>query len=153
MSKKKTLRTIAQCLIIVAFCALGAASRSHKQATVSTFTAGSPGWAQININKDTDYDLAFDDVVSVLSRNFEIEVLSPETGYVRTKWNTTWLNKEDGTYQKNYRVRCTIKMSKQRMRIDINTEAEWYDGKVWIIGYDTQALATLKQDITGVVGS
>lgn len=153
MQTKKTFGIALQCILIVAFCILATASKSKKHATTYTsFVEGSPGWAQLKIAKETDYDLAFDDVVSVLSRNFEIEVLSPETGYIRTKWNTTWRRDSEGNYSKDYRVRVTIKMSKKRMRVDINTEAEYRRGNVWIIGNDTQLLETLKSDISGVIG-
>ena len=155
MQKKKFIAIIAQCLILVLFCGFGAASHSKKKAvsTVATFVEGDPGWAQIKIAQGMDYDLAFDDVVSVLSRNFEIEVLSAETGYIRTKWNTTYRKMSDGSYNRDYRVRVTIKMSRKRMRVDISTEAELLRNKVWIVGNDTQLLTTLKQDIAGVVGS
>lgn len=152
MQTKKTFLIVLQLVTLVAFGILGTASKSKKQATTPIyFVAGAPGWAQLKIGSDTDYDLAFDDVVSVLSRNFEMEMLTPETDYIRTKWKTYGQYTELGK-QPNYRVRVTIKMSKKRMRIDINTEAEYYNGRMWIIGNDTQTLETLKQDIAGVIG-
>lgn len=109
------------------------------------------GWASVLISDKVSYDLAFDDVMGILSkRGFEIEMVTKEAGYIRTKWVHNW--NSNGKTFKNYRVRVTVKLSEQRKRVDINTEAELLDGKYWIKGHDTELLETMKQDISGVLG-
>lgn len=104
------------------------------------------------ISDKISYDLAFDDVMSILSRrSFEVEMVTKEAGYIRTKWINNWST--DGKNIRNYRVRITIKLSEQRKRVDINTEAELLIGKRWVRGYDTSLLETMKQDVAGVLGS
>ena len=98
------------------------------------------------------YELAFDDVLSIVTRNFEIDMISPEAGYIRTKWNTTYIRMSDGSIRRDYRVRVTIRMSKERMRVEINAEAERMIRDYWRRGYDTRLLETMRQDIAGIVG-
>lgn len=110
------------------------------------------GWASILISDKIGYDLAFDDVMGILSkRGLEIEMVTKEAGYIRTKWRNNWSS--NGKSVRNYRVRVTIKMSELRRRVDINTEAELLIGKTWYKGCDTELLETMKKDIAGVLGS
>jgi uncharacterized lipoprotein len=110
------------------------------------------GWASILISDRVSYDLAFDDVMSILSRRgFEVEMITKEAGYIRTKWIYNW--NTNGKTVRNYRVRVTMKLSEQRKRIDVNTEAELRGRKHWIRGYDTDLLETMRQDVAGVLGS
>ena len=119
---------------------------------IASFVEGDGGWVSVLINKNIKYELAFDDVLSIVTRNFEIDMISPEAGYMRTKWNTTYIKMSNGAIRKDYRVRVTIKMSKERMKIDVNAEAERLVGEYWRKGYDTSLLETMRLDISGVVG-
>ncbi len=114
-------------------------------------TANGAGWSTVLIKDKITYDLAWDDVSSIVVRKFEPEMMSRETGYIRTKWNYTWTRR--GSRTKYYRVRVTIKMSEERKKIDINAQAQKKNvfGK-WVNGYDTELLTTMKNDIAGVVG-
>ena len=146
---------LVQILVIMSIFLGVVGCRSSKHSTnhsIASFVEGDGGWVSVVINKNIKYELAFDDVLSIVTRNFEIDMISPEAGYMRTKWNTTYLRMLDGTVRKDYRVRVTIKMSRERMKIDINAEAERKVGDYWVAGYDTRLLETMRQDIAGVVG-
>ena len=150
--KKNLIQSVI--ILIMALIALGCGSTKNtsKVSRVASFVEGEGGWASVLINQNIKYELAFDDVLSIVTRNFEIDMISPEAGYLRTKWNTTYVRMSNGAIVKNYRVRVTIKMSKERMRIDINAEAEELRGDYWFRGHDSRLLETMKQDIAGVVG-
>jgi uncharacterized lipoprotein len=138
--------------LVATFAVLAIASGSQKLAVA--FVAGESndaGWASVLISDKITYALAWDDVSSVITKRFEIEMISKESGYIRTKWKYNWTT--NGHESKEYRVRVTIKMSEQRKKIDINAEAEKLIRGVWVKGSDTQLLETTKKDIAGLVGS
>ncbi len=118
----------------------------------SNFIKGEAGKTSVQIADRITYEAAFDDVVSVLFRDFEIEMINKEAGYIRTTWKTTWTAKPGQKPQKDYRVRVVINMSPTRKRIDILSEAEKLKGGYWIKGNDTRLLETIRKDIAGNVG-
>jgi len=120
--------------------------------STSTFVkTSSVEWASIQIRDGLDYDRAWGEVLDVIAKRFEMEMISKEGGYARTGWIYTWL--KNGVYTKNYRVRVIFKFSPDHQKVDVKTEAEKLDlNKNWISGYDTRLLQTVKTDIMGVVG-
>jgi len=118
----------------------------------SSFVKGDGGWTSVQIADRISYEIAFEDVSSLLAKNFEISQISKEAGYISTAWNTTWTKKGDERFHKDYRVRVIVKMSPERKRIDINAEAQKRKGRYWMRGYDTDLLQTVKEDIAGSVG-
>ena len=118
----------------------------------STFVKATDGgsWSSILIREDMTYDQAFNEVIDVVARRFEMDMISKDGGYGRTNWNYTWNDR--GTYSQKYRTRVIFKFSNDRKKVDIKTEAEFSssDG-VWIRGFDTRLLSTIKQDISGAV--
>lgn len=107
-------------------------------------------WSSIMVRDDLSYDKAFGEVMDVIGRRFELDMISKDGGYLRTNWIYTWNAK--GRYTKKYRTRVVLKFSADRTRIDVKTEAEFGGEPKWIKGFDTSLLTQIKQDIMGVVG-
>jgi len=107
-------------------------------------------WSSISIREDLTYDKAFNEVLDVIAKRFEMDMISKEGGYGRTNWIYTWNTK--GKYTENYRTRVIFKFSADRTKVDIKTEAEYGGEPRWVKGFDTRLLQTMKQDISGVVG-
>lgn len=107
-------------------------------------------WSSILVRDDLPYDRAFGEVMDVIGRRFELDMISKEGGYLRTNWIYTWNDR--GKYTEKYRTRVIIKFNSDRTRIDIKTEAEFGGEPRWIKGFDTALLSQTKQDIMGVVG-
>ena len=154
---KNLKKHIISILVIGIFVVLAVGSAAEKE-VVATNTSGwiqgsnnSAGWVTVPISERITYGLAWEDVSSLISRQFEIEMISKETGYIRTQWQNNWVS--NGEVVKDYRVRVTIKMSELRKKVEINSEAEKYINGVWVRGTDTELLQTLKRDIAGLVGS
>ena len=118
----------------------------------SSFVKGEGGRTTVQIADKISYDLAYDEVITILTRKFELDMISKESGYVKTKWQYTWVGKWGQKPQKDYRVRVTVRLSSERKRIDIQSEAEKLKGDYWIGGYDTRLLEEIRKDISGVVG-
>jgi hypothetical protein len=109
-----------------------------------------PGWASIEIKEGIKFENAWQEVLDVLAKKFELEMISREGGYIRTAWIYTWWIVGERT--ENYRVRAIVKFSPDGRKVDIKTEANYLQRGQWITGFDTRLLETVKTDIMGVVG-
>ena len=107
-------------------------------------------WSTVQLRENIDFDEAWDQVIDVLAKQFEMEMISKEGAYARTGWIYTWNTK--GTYTKNYRNRVILKFSPDRTKVEIKTEAQFGAEGKWQNGFDSRLLQTVKQDIMGVVG-
>ena len=107
-----------------------------------------PTWASIEKREEITNDEAWTTMVDTLVRNFDIEVMSKEDGYLRTGWLYSWT----GKVTEFYKVRVTIKFSRYYEVCEIKSEAMWFDGATWVQGTDTSLLSTIKTDIMGKIG-
>lgn len=114
------------------------------------FTASSPEWSTIETREGMDFDAVWESSLDVLAKRFEMEMISKDGGYARTAWIHTWWKR--GRTTENYRVRAILKISSKRSLVDIKTEAQYREDDVWISGFDTQFLETIKTDLMGIVG-
>ena len=120
--------------------------------TPKSFVKSASGgdWSSIQIRDGLEYDKAFSEVLDVVAKRFEMEMISKDGGYGRTQWVYTWNEKRK--YTPKYRTRVIFKFSPDKTKVDIKTEAEYGGDDKWKKGYDTRLLETIKQDIMGVVG-
>lgn len=107
-----------------------------------------PTWASVEIREGVQFEDAWSSVTDLLVKNFDLEVISKENGYIRTGWLYTWT----GRYTAHYRVRITTKFSQDRKKLEIKSEANLKTAYGWQIGTDTALLQTLKTDIMGTIG-
>lgn len=107
-------------------------------------------WSTVQLRENIEFDEAWNQVIDVLAKKFEMEMISKEGGYARTNWIYTWNTK--GTYTENYRNRVILKFSPDRTKVEIKTEAQFGAEGKWKNGFDSRLLQTVKQDIMGVVG-
>jgi hypothetical protein len=84
----------------------------------------------------------------VLVRNFDLEFISKEEGYLRTAWLYTW----PGVYMANYRVRVTALFSEDHKTLQLKPEAQSLEAGIWVEGADTRLLPSLKTDLVGTIG-
>ena len=106
------------------------------------------GWSSIQLREGLKYDKAFDDILDVIAKRFEMDIISKEGAYARSQWSYRW-GVDGGD---SYRTRVIFKFSPDKTKVDVKTEAEWKKtGSTWQLGYDTRLLETIKQDIMGVV--
>jgi len=106
------------------------------------------GWTTIPFSERVDYSLLWEDVTSLVSKRFEIEMVTKESGYIRTKWDYRFAT--DGRTSQSYRTRVTLKINEKRKNIEVRSEAEKLKGSSWIQGCDTRVLETMKQDLKGI---
>jgi hypothetical protein len=115
----------------------------------TTFTRTmEPTWAGIEVRQDMDFEKAWNAIVDLLSRRFDLEVISKDNGYLRTNWLYTWT----GTMSEDYRVRVTVKFAPNHSKVEVKSEAHFNTGGGWVLGTDEALIQTLKTDIMGSVG-
>ena len=113
-----------------------------------------PNWNVVQIRDDLTYDEAWNSVVDLISKKFDIEILSKEDGYLRTGWSHSWT----GELDEAYKVRAIIKFTPDQTRLEIKSEAHHYSsgfmgmGSGWEMGTDERLVTTLRSDIMGKVG-
>ena len=117
-----------------------------------TFVRGSGGDTTILLRQGLEFDLAFREVAFILNRHgFETEVIQPEVGYIRTRWNHTW--NSSGKTLEAYRVRIVINFNPNRTQVIVKAEAESLIRGVWVQGFDTRAIETMRTDLNNVIGN
>ena len=113
-----------------------------------------PGWNVVEVREDLAYDDAWNSIVDLVSKEFDIEIISKEDGYLRTGWLYTWT----GKLEESYKVRAVIKFSPDRKIVEIKSDAQFYSsgffglGQGWVMGMDERLTTTLRTDIMGKVG-
>ncbi len=113
-----------------------------------------PNWNTIEIRKGLSTDDAWNAVVDLTARRFDIEILSKEDGYLRTGWSHSWT----GKLNDYYKVRAIIKFSPNKDKVEIKTEAQYYSpgfagiGQGWQMGTDERLTSTMRTDLMGKVG-
>lgn len=143
MKKIFTVLSIAIIAVLVNSCGVSAPRSFQKAVDGGT-------WSSVMIRDGLSYDKAFGEVMDVIGKRFELDMISKDSGYLRTNWIYTWNTK--GRYNEKYRTRVIIKFSADRTKVDIKSEAEFGGEPRWIKGFDTALLSQIKQDIQGVVG-
>ena len=118
----------------------------------NSFSRGETDWSVVELHDELGYDEAWEEVVDVVARRFDIEMVEKETGYLRTSWIYTWW--KNGIHTENYRVRAMVKFTPEKDAVAIKAEAHYLDEGAggWITGADSLLLDTFKTDIMGTVG-
>jgi hypothetical protein len=151
MANKKNWLGILAITLVFGMTVVGCGS---SPSTPKSFVKGSGGETMVLLRQGLDFNQAFREAVFVLSRHgFEPEMMQPEAGYIRTRWNTTWYS--EGSNTQRYRVRILINFNPSRTQLIISAPAETLtkEGETWIVGYDTRAIETLRTDLTQSIGN
>lgn len=131
----------------IASCLTGCAIQQGGAMPKSFSRANAPGWTSIELRDELEYTKAWNIVVNILVRDFEIKVLAKDEGYIQTGWLHSW----SGIYQANYRVRVIVKFSDDRQKLELKPEAQYLIGVNWQIGVDSRLVSTLKSDLMGTL--
>ncbi len=109
----------------------------------SSFVKSSPGWKVIEVREglNNECDKAWQTTVDTIARNWDIEIIDKESGYLRTAWT---YGVSGGIYFR-YRARLTIKFpgglseGQPCDKIELKTEAQWLEDSYanWVTGFDT----------------
>jgi len=133
------------CLLILALCVCGCV---NPRAPRSFSQVSAPTWATIEIRDGVEYDHAWKTVLGILVREYDIEFLSKDDGYIRTAW--TYMS--SGSAQQNYACESRPSFRKTTSRWTSNLKPILQINNVWLLGVDSRQLITLKTDLMGTIG-
>ncbi len=125
---------------------LAGCSREWVPTSFSVVEAG--GWSTIEIREGVDCEHAWNMLLDILIKEFDVEYALREDGYLRSSWLYTW----QGVYDETYRVRMTFRLAKDCTRLYVKPEAQFMRDGVWTLGTDNRLISTFKSDLMGTLG-
>ena len=121
----------------------------------NTFVRSAPGWKVIELNDglEGNYADAWQKTVDTIARNYDIQMLDRDSGYLRTAWA---YGISGGIYNR-YRGRITVKypVVKDPRKIEIKTDAQWLDNintGLWFSGWDRTFQRDVFTELSGRLG-
>ena len=122
----------------------------------STFVKNQlPGWKVVELNDSLagQYNDAWMKTVDTIARDYDIEMLDKDSGYLRTVWA---YGISGGTYNR-YRARITVKYPEVKVpvKIELKTEAQWLDSQSnnrWVRGFDRNFQRDVYTALSGRLG-
>ncbi len=147
-------RSLAGCtsVAILSLCMTGCAS------TPKSFVASAPGWKTIELNEvlQGNYDLAWQKTVDTVARDWDIELLDKDSGYIRTSWKYD-ISGQRGRRRQTYRGRITLKFPeiKNPNKLELRTGAQWLrnrNSRYWESGFDTNLERDVYAALAGRLG-
>lgn len=121
-----------------------------------TFVKGqSSGWKIIELNENLqgDYDNAWQKTVDTIARDYDIELIDKDSGYLRT----SWAHGISGGIYHRYRGRITIKYPSviNPDKMEVKTDAQWLSDPtygVWEQGWDRNFNRDIFTALSGRLG-
>jgi len=119
-----------------------------------SFVRSAPGWKVIELRDGlkNNYDDAWQRTVDTIARNWDIEILDKDSGYLRT----AWLHGIVGASYERYRGRLTIKYPEVKSpdKMEVKTDAQWLATRPlgWIGGFDSTFQRDVYSALSGRLG-
>ena len=142
---KKLVTIFALVAVLFAF---GCATKPPK-----SFVQNNANWFSVPIAQGLSHEKAWQKMADLLAKSFDLEVLNKDSGYIRTAWKLTVAVGKKGDVKGAYRKRVTVKFDSEENNVQMKCEAQWFDGDVWVDGFDQIDLDTMKNDTTALVMS
>lgn len=101
-------------------------------------------WDVVEVNPKITYDDAWQRVVYIVTKKFELEMISKEDGYVRSAYGPSYFSED--LKNNHYKVRIVAKFTPTRKKVEFKIDAQVFDGKVWINGSDARVAANIRKD-------
>ena len=105
-------------------------------------------WKTVEFRPNLERESAWRMIADTLAKNYDIEVIDKDSGYIRT----AWMHTTTGKVNERYRTRIISKIPLSDDRVEIKTEAHWLSDSGWVAGYDTIMMDQVYSDIQGSVG-
>jgi len=101
-------------------------------------------WEVVDVKPSIKYDDAWQRVIYIVTKKFELEMISKEDGYVRSAYGPSYFT-EDIANDK-YQVRIVAKFTPDRKKVEYKIESRTWDGKIWLNGSDVRVAANMRKD-------
>lgn len=107
-------------------------------------------WEVVDIKPSIKYDDAWERVIYIITKKFELEMISKEDGYVRSAFGPSYFT-EDMQNDK-YQVRIVAKFTPDKKKLEFKIESRIWDGKIWLNGSDVRVAANMRKDFLNSLG-
>lgn len=119
-----------------------------------SFIRSMPGWKVIELRDGlkAEYDSAWQTTVDTVARNWDIEILDKDSGYLRT----AWMHGIVGASYERYRGRLTVKYPNvvKPDKLEVKTDAQWLERRPlgWVSGFDSTFQRDVYSALSGRLG-
>lgn len=107
-------------------------------------------WEIVTIKPSINYNDAWERVIYIITKKFELEMISKEDGYVRSAFGASYFT-EDMQNDK-YQVRIVVKFTPDHKKLEFKIESRIWDGKIWQNGSDVRVAANMRKDFLNSLG-
>lgn len=128
--------------LILAGCSLGAPD--------SFMQMNKQYWESMTLKPGITYDEAWQRVVYIITKKFELEMISKEDGYVRSAYGPSYFSED--VLNDKYQIRIVVKFSPDRKRMEFKIESRIWDGKIYRNGSDVRVAANMRRDFRNSIG-
>lgn len=101
-------------------------------------------WEVVDVKQSIKYDDAWQRVIYIVTKKFELEMISKEDGYVRSAYGPSYFT-EDMVNDK-YQIRIVAKFTPDRKKVEFKIESRIWNGKIWENGSDVRVAANMRKD-------
>lgn len=107
-------------------------------------------WEVVDIKPSIKYEDAWERVIYIITKKFELEMISKEDGYVRSAFGPSYFT-EDMQNDK-YQVRIVVKFTPDHRKMEFKIESRIWDGKIFQNGSDVRVAANMRRDFMNSLG-
>lgn len=108
-------------------------------------------WESLDINPSIKYEDAWQRVIYIITKKFELEMISKEDGYVRSSYGQSYFTED--LQNDKYQIRIVAKFTPDKKSLDYKIESRLWDGKIWKNGSDVRVAANMQKDFENSLGN
>lgn len=129
-------------LFLLAGCGLGAPE--------SFMQMNKQYWESMNVKPSVPYDDAWQRVIYIITKKFELEMVSKEDGYVRSAYGQSYFTED--MQNERYQIRIVAKFTPDKKKFEFKIESRIWDGKIWRNGSDVRVATNMRKDFLNSIG-
>lgn len=107
-------------------------------------------WESMDIKSTVKYEDAWQRVIYIITKKFELEMISKEDGYVRSSYGQSYFSED--LQNERYQIRIVAKFTPDRKKLEFKIESRMWDGKIWHNGSDVRVAANMRKDFLNSLG-
>jgi hypothetical protein len=107
-------------------------------------------WESMDVKPAIKFDDAWQRVIYIITKKFELDMISKEDGYVRSSYGQSYFSED--IQNERYQIRIVAKFTPDRKKFEFKIESRMWDGKIWHNGSDVRVAANMRKDFLNSLG-
>ncbi|MFA6456364.1 MAG: hypothetical protein WCW40_06030 [Bacteroidota bacterium] len=107
-------------------------------------------WESMDVKQSVPYEDAWQRVIYIITKKFELEMVSKEDGYVRSAYGQSYFTED--MQNERYQIRIVAKFTPDKKRFEFKIESRIWDGKIWRNGSDVRVATNMRKDFQNSIG-